>query len=130
MNVNIETDFKAICDEILKLGWFKLNVGNSYRGENSVSSGVSRHCWGLAVDINPGKGGNPWFDERIPRNASEPAIGSSPPYYMKKCRYNGVYDRSRCIWHWGHPVVQIFLKHGWGWGGAYGDVMHFSIDGR
>ena len=25
-----------------------------------------------------------------------------------------------------HPVVQIFKKHGFGWGGSYEDYMHFS----
>ncbi len=26
-----------------------------------------------------------------------------------------------------HPVVQAFARHGFGWGGSYGDYMHFSI---
>lgn len=24
------------------------------------------------------------------------------------------------------PVVKAFEAHGWGWGGTYGDYMHFS----
>jgi len=128
MNKYIADDFKAICNEILALGWFKLNVGNCYRTQNSVSSGMSRHCWGIAVDINPGNGGNPWFAHRCEKGASEPAQGSSAPWKAKKCPYSGTYDRAKCIWHWGHPVVKIFLAHGWGWGGSYGDVMHFSVD--
>ena len=24
------------------------------------------------------------------------------------------------------PIVKIFAKYGWGWGGRYGDYMHFS----
>ena len=24
------------------------------------------------------------------------------------------------------PIVQAFARHGWGWGGRYGDYMHFS----
>ena len=129
MNKYIAEDFKAICNEILALGWFNLNVGNCYRPKNSLSGGrVSRHCWGIAVDINPGSGGNPWFNTHIPKNQPEPAEGSQAPWSTQKSHYNGTYDRRRCIWHWGHPVVKIFLAHGWGWGGAYGDVMHFSID--
>ena len=91
---------------------------------------MSRHCWGLAVDINAGKGGNPWFSTRIDKNQAEPQQGSSAPWGIKATPYNGTYDRTKCIWHWKHPVVQIFLAHGWGWGGSYGDVMYFSIDGR
>jgi hypothetical protein len=106
-----------------------LNVGNCYRPKNSLSGGrVSRHCWGIAVDINPGSGGNPWFNTHIPKSQPEPAEGSQAPWSTQKSHYNGTYDRRRCIWHWGHPVVKIFLAHGWGWGGAYGDVMHFSVD--
>ena len=128
MNKYIAEDFKAICNEILALGWFKLNVGNCYREKNSVSNGVSRHCWGIAVDINPGKGGNPWFATHIQRGQTEPAQGAQQPWPTKRTPYNGTYDRSKCMWHWKHPVVQIFLAHGWGWGGAYGDTMHFSVD--
>lgn len=127
MNKYVAADFQAICNEILALGWFKLYVGNSYRSKNSVSNGISRHCWGIAVDINPGNGGNPWFDTHISRSMGEPAYGSRP-WPMKKCSYSGGYDKTKCIWHYGHPVVQIFESHGWGWGGAYGDVMHFSVD--
>lgn len=128
MNKYIAEDFKAICNEILALGWFKLNVGNCYREKNSVSNSVSRHCWGVAVDINPGSGGNPWFATHIPKILVEPKQGSQQPWPTKSTPYKGTYDRSKCIWHWGHPVVQIFLAHGWGWGGAYGDTMHFSVD--
>ena len=128
MNKYIAEDFKAICNEILALGWFKLNVGNCYREKNSVSNGVSRHCWGIAVDINPGSGGNPWFATHIQQGQTEPAQGAQQPWPTKRTPYKGTYDRSKCIWHWKHPVVQIFLAHGWGWGGAYGDTMHFSVD--
>lgn len=128
MNKYIAEDFKAICNEILQLGFFKLNVGNCFRTSLSAG-GKSLHQIGVAVDINPGRGGNPWFSCRIPKTQPEPAPGSTP-WGMKSCPYHGGYDRSICIWHWGHPVVRIFLNHGWGWGGSYGDVMHFSITGN
>ena len=128
MNKYIVDDFRAICDEILKLGFFKLYVGNCYRTSLSAG-GKSLHQIGVAVDINPGKGGNPWFSTHIPKGYSEPSPGSTP-WSMKSCPYNGGYDRTKCVWHWGHPVVKIFENHGWGWGGAYGDVMHFSITGN
>ena len=141
MNKYIAEDFKQICNEILALGNFKLDVGNCFRPKDTISgSEVSRHCWGVAVDINAGGSGNPWFaategfpktesgNLMIPKNQPELAKGSKAPWGIKMYPYNGGYDSSKCIWHWGHPVVQIFLRHGWGWGGAYGDVMHFSID--
>lgn len=129
MNKYIAEDFKKICDEILALGWFNLNVGNCYRAKNSLSGGrVSRHCWGIAVDINPGSGGNPWFATHIQEGQKEPAQGSGLPWPIKMTPYRGLYDRSKCVWNWEHPVVKIFLAHGWGWGGAYGDTMHFSVD--
>ena len=105
MNKYIAEDFKAICDEILALGWFKLNVGNCYREKNSVSGSVSRHCWGVAVDINPGSGGNPWFATHISKGQEEPARGAQQPWPTKQTPYGGTYDRSKCIWHWNHPVV-------------------------
>ena len=133
MNKYIAEDFKNICDEILATG-FKLNVGNCYRDKNSVSGGVSRHCWGLAVDINPGSGGNPWFATHISKifNSVRKDLyeGCEQPWPTKSTHYYGTYDSSKCIWSWNHPVVEIFIRHGWGWGGAYGDTMHFSIDGR
>ena len=128
MNKYIAQDFAAICQEILNLGFFKLYVGNAFRTAFSAG-GKSRHQIGCAVDINPGQGGNPWFATRINKGDPEPAIGSTP-WSIKQCPYRGGYDRNKCVWHWGHPVVQIFLNHGWGWGGSYGDVMHFSLDGR
>ena len=127
MNKFIQEDFKAICKEIMALGWYKLNISNCFRPKNSVPGKMSKHCWGVAVDINAAAKGNPWFATHITdKNASEPAEGSSPPWGFKMYSC-GPYHRDRCIWHWNHPVVKIFLAHGWGWGGAYGDVMHFSV---
>lgn len=130
-NKAIVDDLSDIIIECHKVApWFKFKIGNMFRPFNSISSGISRHCWGIALDINPGKGGNPWFSTII--TGSSPGYKSitigSNPWSMKKCPYNGGYDPTKCIWSWDHPVVQIFMKHGWGWGGAYGDVMHFSLD--
>ena len=132
MNKACHGDFIAICNEIMQLGWFKLKLSNSWRPKNSISHSVSRHCFGVAVDINVSsshsESGNPWF--AIPRGQSmpqtEPAAGSAPPFSCKMYA-TGPYDRSTCVWSWDHPVVKIFEAHGWGWGGRYGDVMHFSI---
>lgn len=126
MNKYIAEDFINICNEILSLGWFTYKVSNCLR--DTSTSKASRHFLGVAVDINAGSFANPWFAAHIPKDFPEPAQGASAPWPCKK--YSAPpYDRAKCTWHWGHPVVQIFLNHGWGWGGSYGDVMHFSIDG-
>lgn len=131
MNKAVHADLQAISEEICNLGWYNLRYSSWFRQQNSVKNGVSKHCWGVAVDINAGSSGNPWFDHRFGRNEGEPPAGSTPPWRQKMCPYKGVYDRSRCIWHYGHAVVKIFEGHGWGWGGFYGDVMHFSLfDGK
>ena len=139
--------FLKIVKEINGLGFFDYKVTSHYRPNNSLYSklekdrGVSRHCWGIAVDINSdcsskaNISGNPWFyvgkgsigKPALSYTQGEPAEGQKAPWTCKKFT-TAPYKRSRCTWHWGHPVVQIFLKHGWGWGGAYGDVMHFSMD--
>lgn len=122
-------DLVAILNEIKsQLSWFTLKISSAFRTSLSAG-GHSRHQVGLAVDINAGSFANPWFATHIPKNFPEPAQGSSAPWPCKK--YSAPpYDRTKCIWHWGHPVVKIFQSHGWGWGGDYGDVMHFSIDGH
>ena len=131
INKYVKDDFLQILKEIKeKLPWFSVSVDEIMR---EGSGEKSRHCIGCAVDLNKGKfglWGNPWFDMHIKENAPEPEDGERYTVRQKAWRFNGGYNRKHCIWHWGHPVVQIFLKHGWGWGGAYGDVMHFSIDGH
>jgi len=121
-------DLIAILNEINNLGWFRCNISSAFR-RNLSAGGHSRHQVGLAVDINAGHAGNPWFAARIGRDFREPAQGSPPPWSFKKYSC-GNYDRSVCIWSYDHPVTKIFEAHGWGWGGSYGDVMHFSIDGH
>jgi hypothetical protein len=132
VNKYIHEDLKKICDEILAIGWYKLHFSSWFRESNSLAEKgrMSRHCWGIAVDINAGRGGNPWFNTHIAPNQPELQSGASAPWSCQKSCYGGGYDKTRCIWHWEHPVVQIFLAHGWGWGGQYGDVMHFSVDRR
>ena len=131
LNKYVAQDFLNIYNEVNAIGKFVFRVSSSYRNSNSVPGGVSRHCLGLAVDINAGAGGNPWFNTHsLPRTCAELSSLQGPPWPWptKDCPYNGFYDPSKCFWAWDHPIVQIFKKHGWGWGGAYGDTMHFSID--
>lgn len=132
LNKYVAEDFKAICAEIAKeCPDFNLLITSSFRRKNSLGGrSISRHCWGIAVDINGGAAGNPWFATKISKSQKEPKQNGPQPWPTKDgfTHYKGTYNRNKCIWHWGHPVVQIFLAHGWGWGGAYGDTMHFSVD--
>lgn len=125
INKAVANDLANICAEICKLGFFDMQISNTFREQNTVSGGVSKHCWGVALDINPTRG-CPWFAAHIPRDFREPAYGSNPPWGFKKYSC-GTYDRAKCIWSFDHPVVRIFEGHGWGWGGRYGDTMHFSL---
>lgn len=158
INIYVKDSLQKIFNEIrdynAKTG-FGFKVGASIPGWRSSSSGdvgtSSVHCRGLAVDINPGTGGNPWFGNgkdnkniKIPHNQGEHSQGQKPiwGYHMIKSKNKktgemewkpqvpypgGTYDKTKCLWHWAHPVVQIFIRNGWGWGGSYGDVMHFSL---
>lgn len=137
LNAAIAEDFQNIYNEVQALGKFKFIVTSSFRPGNSVNKGTSRHCYGLAVDINGGNAGNPYFNTRnLPVEGNK--MPQRPPWpwdYVYKnghpqAPYNGEYDPTKCFWYWKHPIIQIFQKHGWGWGGAYGDTMHFSIDGH
>ena len=129
-------DLIAILNEIKALGWFKCYISSGFRTQISAD-GASRHQVGLAVDINGGQLGNPWYrlgsKFGIPVPSREPQQGVTAPWSRHPKysgnMYSGGYDRSKCIWSSDHPVVQIFKSHGWGWGGTYGDVMHFSLDG-
>ena len=125
VNKAAAADLQAICKEICALGFFDMLISNTFRRNNSVSRGVSKHCWGVAIDINPCRG-CPWFATHIDRSFTEPSAGTSPPWPFKKYSC-GSYNRATCIWSYDHPVVKVFEAHGWGWGGKYGDTMHFSL---
>lgn len=135
MNRTVVEDIKAIIDEILALGWFKISTVATHRTRNSTyPNGVSRHCLGMAIDINAGGQGNPYCKVHIPKDQTFKEGDKIPwPFRIGNDKkpisaYYGTYDKTKCIWTWDHPVVKIFEAHGWGWGGSYGDTMHFSVD--
>ena len=124
----LQPSFIAIMNE-LKRKDFRINAINSYDWRSVPGSEHrSNHSFGVAVDINAGKNGNPWFNTHI-GNDTTIAEGTRPSWSMKYSPYNGKYETSHCIWDWHHIAVTIFANHGWGWGGAYGDTMHFSYLG-
>ena len=80
--------------------WRKIN-NPRLRG----SDAMSKHSYGIAIDINPLK--NPFF-----RSAES---------------YSGVDDDANGVIRTVNSrAVKILKKYGWGWGGKYGDTMHFS----
>lgn len=121
----LESSVKQIFEEIYNNTDYKFNPGQFYgeygklgeknfpeirKGEKIIGSyeyretkkgSVSNHAFACAIDINPGY---------------NPMIGCLDQYTD-----DDLHIRSKK-----HPVVQIFAKHGWGWGGSYGDFMHFS----
>lgn len=145
-NKNVINDLIAIQNEIHSYcSWFTFKIGNCFRHEISAG-GQSLHQIGCAVDINPGGAGNPWFEVHIcswgAGDAQKKKLdlhfneGDSAPwgFHVDKkgkivCGGNTIFKKATCIWTFDHPVVTIFRNHGWGWGGAYGDVMHFSLTG-
>ena len=149
-NKNVINDLEAIQNEVEQLGWFTFRIGNCFR-DHASAGGKSRHQIGCAVDINPNSnpsgGGNPWFNvhlcthfngishtAKVTNNFND---GDRAPW-TKNPKWTGVagwsegsfvYKKATSIWDVNHPVVKIFANHGWDWGGEYGDVMHFSLDG-
>lgn len=111
VNKFIADEIKEIFEEI-----YNTKVDDKYFAINSLytysyrliknpkypnSKKLSNHSYGIAIDINAGK--NPF-------NKSA-----------------GGHDDWMTMRTYGHPVVQIFYKRRpWGWGGRYGDWMHFS----
>lgn len=111
-------EVKSIFNEIYNLGFnVKLLGGYTYRTVNNPnypnSTKLSMHSFGCAIDIN-------WKDNPFKSSQSRPF--EYPPDYWGSIKYNS----NECIWTNDHPVVRIFKNHEWGWGGRYGDFMHFS----
>lgn len=110
--IYINTDYKfnpgQFYGEYGKLGEKKFTeirkgekIIGSYEYRETKRGTVSNHAFACAIDINPGY---------------NPMIGCLDQYTD-----DDLHIRTKK-----HPVVQIFAKHGWGWGGSYGDFMHFS----
>ena len=69
------------------------------------STTLSMHSFGCAIDINYNL--NPFVKGGVPLTS-----GDDTPA-----------GKVRTL---GSPIVRAFAKYGWGWGGRYGDYMHFS----
>lgn len=105
---DLANDVVKIFDEIFQSG-FKVKTSGAYdyrpiRNPNHPGSKtLSMHSFGCAIDINPS-------DNPFKSGTKELPTG----------------DTNVRIRTLNSPVVRIFKKYGWGWGGTYGDYMHFS----
>lgn len=123
VNKNLIEEFTSIFEEIYNA---KINVNGqeryllitqpphsfSYRPAKNgkPDPGLSNHSYGVAIDINANVN---------PMNECQKALSISKV------------DTETCIRTPNSPFVKIFAKHGFGWGGRYNDLMHFSyFDGR
>ena len=80
--------------------------------------GWSQHTYGEAIDINPLQ--NPYVTSR----GVEPAGGKEFLNRVKRQKGMILAD---------DPVVKLFAKYGWKWGGSWNsvkDYQHFSKSGR
>lgn len=108
----------SIFNDICSIGFDVYLIGGyCYRTINNPSKpnakDLSMHSFGCAIDIN--------YDINSFKKGQKRPFEYPPDYW------NGTrYDPNKCIWTNDHPVVQIFKKYEWGWGGRYGDFMHFS----
>lgn len=70
----------------------------------------SWHCYGIAIDINAN------------HNPHSPAHSKSCPICGGNVEDDNIHIRTV-----NHPIVQVFYKHGWSWGGSFKDYMHFCV---
>lgn len=84
-------------------GYFFRPINNP---KHPGSKTLSMHSFGCAIDINYNL--NPFVKNGVPLTS-----GDDTP--------NG---KVRTL---NSPIVKAFAKYGWGWGGRYGDYMHFSL---
>ena len=103
----VQTIFKN-----LKMAGVQLNQyigGYCYRTVNNPlhpnSTVLSMHSFGCAIDINYNL---------------NPFVGGGRPLSSGDDTTRGV------IRTYNSPIVKAFAANGWGWGGRYGDYMHFS----
>ena len=114
VNKVIADKMKHAMDEIYRLNVLHFpdypadgSGGYNYRAIGGTNT-TSNHAFGMAVDLSPLK--NPMYRSD----------------YWTHGPIDSHKDSKIYIRTVNHPVVKIMDKHGFGWGGLYGDTMHFS----
>ena len=121
--------FKKIFEELLNIPTFKEMQGYldtySFRcvSQNKKPDpdpnkpykpkSLSKHAYGIAIDINPWK----WGDNPNHNNT---------PGEIEKFDESDNTDTTMRTFN--HPIVKAFRKFAFGWGGGYSDYMHFSAN--
>ena len=123
----LAANVKAIFTDIYtKVPTFRVvNVGGyCYRTINNgtATTTLSNHSFGAAIDINYGadKGYN-----LVTKNSDVVNSKLNPFWSGGKPLDSG--DTDYAMRTVNHPVVKACADHGFGWGGQYGDYMHFSF---
>lgn len=118
VNKNLAKEIWQIFNEIRKSNAdlaknFNFNFESLYcysyrhaQGVGANTSSLSMHSYGVAIDINPGD--NPYLQTPDGKSDSRTHLRTDS-----------------------HPVVQIFKKYNWAWGGDWSkpDYMHFEKAG-
>ena len=114
VNKVIADRVKHAMDEIYRLNVLHFpdypdgSAGYNYRAIAKTNT-TSNHAFGMAIDLSPKKNPFPFKYD-----------------YFSKGPIDSHKDSKIYIRTLNHPVVKIMDKHGFGWGGTYGDTMHFS----
>lgn len=116
----VANDVRNIINEIIANNYSLKSIGGyqfRYVNNGSGSHSLSIHSYGVALDINA---------DKIPNSGLR--INGFNKLSNMRCDPNAPNDMNPGIIRTlDHPVCKIFKKYGWGWGGTYGDYMHFSL---
>jgi hypothetical protein len=109
---NLVNNVKAIMKDLYDAD-FRFDKNNNisayYPRLVAGTSRLSNHSFGCAIDINS---------------------AVNPHYHKKGLVNDSQNDNSRGIIRgYRSDAVRIFARHGWGWLGKIGDMMHFSFFG-
>ena len=105
--------------------------GYCYRKVNngSGSNKLSNHSWGAAFDINAGIDAKYMDSSKSVVTTNANSVNSKLNPFWKGGKPLETGDTEYAMRTRNHPVVKACAAHGFGWGGEYGDYMHFSYFG-
>lgn len=128
LHKSLKDNFISIIDELNSKGILINNI-NSYKWRTVPKTGnLSNHSLGIAVDINPGSivGAN---TPDNPSNIKNPWFRGYHIELNNQSTWTKGENSVTRVRDYQSEIVETFAKYGWGWGGQYGDTMHFSYAG-
>ena len=105
---------KKIFADLLNTPGFKnlqTYIDSYFYRKIATKKSLSKHSFGVAIDLNPHGKGNPNYVGSKPRDIEDQTESDNTDIKMRT---------------FNHPIVKLFKKYAFGWGGAYSDYMHFS----